>query len=65
MKALTFGASTFDLRHEFGARAIEAGVGIHELKEMMGHASVTTTERYLAAKLGQAAQGLSRMVGSV
>jgi integrase len=52
-----------DIRHEFGNRYIEKGGDIHDLKELMGHSSITTTERYLAAKLGNAAAGLARMVG--
>jgi integrase len=36
-----------DLRHTFATRCIRAGVDIHTLKELLGHHSITVTERYL------------------
>jgi integrase len=38
-----------DLRHTFGTRMV-GHVDLLELREMMGHASITTTERYLHYK---------------
>lgn len=35
------------LRHTYATRMLEAGVDIYILKELMGHHSVTVTERYL------------------
>ena len=35
------------LRHTYATRMLEAGCDIYTLKELMGHASVTTTEGYL------------------
>ena len=52
-----------DLRHEYGSFLIEQGATIQEAKEMMRHADIRTTARYLkadddrlkqlAAKMGQ------------
>lgn len=35
------------LRHTFATRMLESGVDVYTLKELLGHASVTTTEIYL------------------
>ena len=40
-----------DLRHECGSRLAERGVPLHEIRYLMGHASLTTTQRYLNATL--------------
>lgn len=39
-----------DLRHEYGSFLIEQGATIQEAKEMMRHADIRTTARYLKAK---------------
>lgn len=35
-----------DLRHTYASRLIEAGIPINEVARLLGHRSVTTTERY-------------------
>jgi integrase len=35
-----------DLRHTFGTRMAAAGVPMRTLQEWLGHANMTTTERY-------------------
>lgn len=35
-----------DLRHTYASKLLEAGVPINEVKNLLGHRSVTTTERY-------------------
>lgn len=56
MEKLQFNAGVTDprnivvwhtLRHTYATRMLEAGCDIYALKELMGHASVTTTEGYL------------------
>jgi len=42
-----------DLRHEAGSRMLEGGVPLHHVKEILGHASIATTDTYLnATRLG-------------
>ncbi|MEM2045864.1 MAG: site-specific integrase [Candidatus Bathyarchaeia archaeon] len=41
--------SPYMLRHTFAVNALRAGIDIYSLKELMGHSSITTTERYLHA----------------
>jgi integrase len=36
-----------DLRHTFGSRCAQLGMDVMTIKELMGHASVTTTMRYM------------------
>ena len=38
-----------DLRHEAGSRWLEKGVPLHYIKELLGHASISTTDTYLNA----------------
>ena len=38
-----------DLRHEAGSRWLEKGVPLHHVKELLGHASISTTDTYLNA----------------
>lgn len=37
-----------NLRHSFARSCINAGLGLYQTKEMLGHASVSTTEIYLS-----------------
>ncbi|HEX5884175.1 MAG TPA: site-specific integrase [Pyrinomonadaceae bacterium] len=40
-----------DLRHTFGTRLADAGVDVVKIKELMGHASIVTTMRYIRAPI--------------
>ncbi|HKO44151.1 MAG TPA: tyrosine-type recombinase/integrase, partial [Pyrinomonadaceae bacterium] len=49
-----------DLRHTFGIRLADAGVDVVKIKELMGHASIVTTTRYIhAADQGKRGRSLS------
>jgi integrase len=55
-----------DLRHEFGSYLIEQGATIQEAKEMMRHADIRTTARYLKAdpaRLRKLAEKMTRRAG--
>ena len=38
-----------DLRHEAGSRWLEAGMPLHHVRALLGHASISTTDTYLNA----------------
>ncbi|MGH9116008.1 MAG: tyrosine-type recombinase/integrase [Acidimicrobiales bacterium] len=52
------GALVHALRHTFATGALEAGADVVELQELLGHASLETTRRYLSAT----AQGLRHVI---
>ena len=35
-----------DLRHEYASRLVEEGVPLAQVRDLLGHTSITTTERY-------------------
>src|SRR4030095_9966876 len=35
-----------DLRHEYASRLVEHGVPLSQVRDLLGHASIVTTERY-------------------
>jgi hypothetical protein len=40
-----------DLRHEYASRLVERGVPLAQVSDLLGHASITITERYDNQKL--------------
>lgn len=55
----TPGASIHRLRHTFAIQLAESGVSVHVLMDLLGHASMSSTQKYLAAS-GQATREASR-----
>jgi integrase len=58
--------TTHDLRHGAATCAREAGVPLEEVRDLLRHASVTTTQRYDHARKrldSSAAYGLARAIG--
>ena len=52
-----------DLRHEYASRLAERGVPLSQVRDLLGHASITTTERYDNQTL-TALQNAARMLVS-
>jgi site-specific recombinase XerD len=40
-----------DIRHEYASRLVEKRVPLAQVRDLLGHASITTTERYDNQKL--------------
>ena len=47
MKRAGLKSSSYWLRHTYAQNLLEAGVSVFEIKEMVGHESIETTQRYL------------------
>jgi integrase len=47
-----------DLRHEALSRLADDGVPVHELQMLAGHANVTTTQRYMNARVNSLAESM-------
>ena len=49
-----------DLRHEALSRLADDGVPVHELQLLAGHASITTTQRYMNARASSLAESMRK-----
>lgn len=49
------------LRHVFASRALDSGANINELKELLGHSSISTTQIYLHADASRLAHVVNAM----
>ena len=50
-----------DLRHTFGTRLAASGADVAKIRELMGHASITTTMRYMHASDSGKRDAIARM----
>jgi site-specific recombinase XerD len=57
----TKGLVLYLARHRFGAEALRAGVPLKDIADLMGHASVTTTEIYLHRDVTELAGSQDRL----
>ena len=54
-----------DLRREFACTLLESSADLHDVKDFLGHANITTTSRYLASSPVRLERALARMEGRV
>lgn len=50
-----------DLRREFACRLLEAKTDLHDVREFLGHANITTTSTYLRSTSARLARALDRL----
>jgi len=53
-----------DCRHDFAARLVMAGVPITRVRELLGHSTITLTERYAAFAPGSARDAVQKLVAA-
>ena len=52
-----------DLRHEYASRLVERGVPLAQVRDLLGHASIITTERYDNQRLEALQAAVERLEG--
>ena len=50
-------------RHTFASRLVRNGVDLNAIKELMGHYSITTTQRYLHSRAKEKMQAVKSLAG--
>jgi len=51
-----------DLRHTFGSRLVRNGANLNLVRELMGHASIVTTQRYLHSQADEKKQAIESLI---
>lgn len=54
-----------DLRREFACRLLESSADLHDVRDFLGHANITTTSRYLQSSTPRLERALARMEGAL
>ncbi|HYN06929.1 MAG TPA: site-specific integrase [Vicinamibacterales bacterium] len=52
-----------DLRRQFACTLLESSADLHDVRDFLGHANITTTSRYLASSPVRLARALERLEG--
>lgn len=50
-----------DLRREFACRLLESSADLHDVRDFLGHANITTTSRYLQSTPTRLERALARL----
>jgi integrase len=50
-----------DLRREFASRLLESSADLHDVRDFLGHANITTTSRYLQSTPTRLARAIARL----
>ncbi len=54
-----------DLRRQFACTLLESSADLHDVRDFLGHANITTTSRYLASSPMRLARALERLEGPI
>jgi integrase len=54
-----------DLRREFASRLLESSADLHDVRDFLGHAAITTTSRYLQCTPTRLERALERLRGAM
>jgi integrase len=63
-RASISGLHFHDLRREFACRLLESSADLHDVRDFLGHANITTTSRYLQSTPTRLERVLARMENS-
>ncbi len=61
LRAGSVGLRFHDLRREFACRLLESSADLHDVRDSLGHANISTTSRYLRSRPGRLVRALERL----